>query len=335
MKGNMQMSIERMKVINITEPGEPDVLQAGEADIPALQNDEVLIKVHAAGINRPDIFQRKGFYPPPPGASEIPGLEVAGEIIKSTSDTWKAGDKVCALIAGGGYAEYAAAPAGQCLPLPDGYDMTEAAALPETVFTVWNNLFMRGALKKDETALIHGGTSGIGTTAIQMAKIWGAKTIITAGSDEKCEAALKIGADHAINYKTQDFAAEVLACTNDKGVNVVLDMVGGDYVAQNIKCMAEEGRHVTIAHLNGPKAEISMRDIMLKRLVITGSTLRPRPIKEKEALAKGIEEHIWPHVVSGTIKPVMHKVFELNDAAAAHREMESGHHIGKIVLKVI
>lgn len=329
------MTTKQMKAIEISEAGDPHVLKAVTRPIPDVPEDYVLIKVHAAGINRPDIFQRRGHYPPPPGVTDIPGLEVAGEIVSTKSSNWDAGDKVCALIAGGGYAEYAIAPAGQCLPVPECLSMEQAAALPETVFTVWNNLFMRGGLKQGETVLIHGGTSGIGTTAIQMAKIWSCKTIITAGTDDKCKAAKQIGANHVINYKTQDFVEECQKITNSKGVDVVLDMVGGDYVARNIICMAEDGRHVTIAHLGGARAEINIRDIMLKRLTLTGSTLRPRPIEEKEALAQGIAEQIWPFVESGDISPVMHKIYPIDKAADAHQEMEDGRHIGKIVLKVL
>lgn len=328
------MTTKEMKAVEISEAGVPDVLKLVDRPVPEVPDGYVLIKVHAAGINRPDIFQRRGHYPPPSGVTDIPGLEIAGEIVQTESKQWTIGDKVCALIAGGGYAEYAIAPAGQCLSIPENLSMEQAAALPETVFTVWNNLFIRGDLKRGETVLIHGGTSGIGTTAIQMAKAWGCTCIVTAGTDEKCEAAKRIGADHAINYKTQDFVEECMSFTDDKGVNVVLDMVGGDYVSRNLKCMAEEARHVTIAHLGGAKAEISIRDIMLKRFTLTGSTLRPRPIEEKEELAQGIEEHIWSFVKNGDISPVIHKVYSLENAADAHQEMEDGHHIGKIVLTV-
>lgn len=296
---------------------------------PSPAQGEVLIRVMAAGINRPDILQRLGKYPPPPGASDLPGLEVAGEIAESRDPQWKVGDRVCALLAGGGYAEYAVAPGGQCLPVPEEITMIEAAALPETVFTVWNNVFIRGALQPGETLLVHGGTSGIGTTAIQMAAAHGARVIATAGSDEKCAACLEIGADEAINYKERDFVDAIKG-----GVDVVLDMVGGDYVARNIALLNEEGRHISIAFQGGVKAEIDITQIMRKRLILTGSTLRPRPVAEKAELAAGIRETVWPWVKSGAVRPVIFEIFPLAAADKAHQALEKGDHIGKIVLIV-
>lgn len=307
-------------------------LTSREKPVPA--SGEVLIKVAASGVNRPDIFQRLGHYPPPPGITDIPGLEVAGEIIESKDASWVAGQKVCALVAGGGYAEYVTAPAGQCLPVPQSLSMAEAAALPETIFTVWNNLFVRGTLKAGEIVLIHGGASGIGTAAIQMAKHKGATVIITAGSDDKCEACRALGADLAINYKTQDFAAEIAEHFPD-GIDIVLDMIGGDYFAKNISLLRTDGRHVSIAHLNGAKAEINLRTIMLKRLTITGSTLRNRSLAEKRALRDGLAEKIWPLVEDGKIKPIIHAKLPLSEAAAAHDILEQSSHIGKVVLTAI
>lgn len=285
----------------------------------------VLIRVHAAGVNRPDILQRLGKYPPPPGITDIPGLEVAG----IREDT---GGAVCALLAGGGYAAYAVAPEGQCLPVPEGLSMTEAAALPECVFTVWNNLFLRGQLRKGETALIHGGASGIGTTAIQMAKAFGARVIVTAGSEDKCAACRKLGADLAVNYRTSDFVDEIKKFCG--GVDVVLDMVGGDYVPRSIEIMNPDGRHVSIAYLNGAKAEVPIPTIMQKRLTLTGSTLRARPVEEKTALARDIKEKVWPLIEAGKIRPVIFKTFPLAEAAAAHAALEKGDHVGKIVLNI-
>ncbi len=320
-----------MQVIEISEFGDPSVLQTAERPTPQPADGEVLIKVHAAGVNRPDIVQRLGKYPPPPGVTDIPGLEVAGEVTESRSGEWQAGDKVCALLAGGGYAEYATVPAGQCLPVPANMSMSEAAALPETVFTVWNNLFKRGKLAKGQTALVHGGASGIGTTAIQMAKALGAKIIVTAGSDDKCDACLKLGADQAINYKTQDFVAEI----GRDNVDVVLDMVGGDYVPRNLEVLKTDGHHVSIAFLNGLKTEISIPVIMQKRIIMTGSTLRPRSLAEKQALRDEIRENIWPHAENGGLKPVIYKSFPLAQAKDAHIALESGEHIGKIVLQIL
>lgn len=294
--------------------------------VPVPAPGEVLIRVHAAGVNRPDLLQRLGKYPPPPGVTDIPGLEVAG----IREDT---GAEVCALLAGGGYAEYAVAPEGQCLPVPKGLSMAEAAALPETVFTVWNNLFLRGGLKAGETALIHGGASGIGTTAIQMAKAFGARVIVTAGTEEKCAACRDLGADLAVNYKTSDFVNEIKKFCD--GVDVVLDMVGGNYVSRSIEIMSPDGRHVSIAFLNGAKAEIDIRQVMQKRLTFTGSTLRNRPVAEKAALARDIREKVWPLVEAGKIRPVIFATFPLDQAAAAHEALEKGDHAGKIVLEIV
>lgn len=308
-----------MKAIKIRAFGGPEALEIQEISIPTPGPDKVLVKVHAAGVNRPDLLQRMGKYPPPPGITDTPGLEIAGEIVGT-------GEKICALIAGGGYAEYALVPKGQYLPIPQGLSMVEAAALPETVFTVWNNVFLRGGLKPGETILIHGGASGIGTTAIQMAKAHGARVIVTAGSDEKCAACIKLGADQAVNYKTQDFS-EILS-----GIDVVLDMVGGDYVAKNLKVLHDGGRHVSIATMNGSKAEIDIRLVMQKRLVLTGSTLRNRPVAEKAELARSISETVWPWIETGKVKPAIFRTFPLNQAAQAHATLEAGDHVGKIVL---
>ena len=295
--------------------------------VPVPAAGEVLIRVAAAGVNRPDILQRTGKYPPPSGVTDIPGLEVAGTVAASNDPAWSPGQAVCALLAGGGYAEYAAAPGGQCLPVPANYSMTEAAALPETAFTVWNNVFVRGALKAGETLLVHGGASGIGTTAIQMAKAHGARVIVTAGSDEKCAACLKLGADMAVNYRTQDFQAVI-----GGGVDVVLDMVGGDYVPKNIALLNDGGRHVTIAFIGGAHAQVDMTQVMRKRLILTGSTLRPRPAAEKAELAAGLRRHFWPAIESGAIRPVIFRAFPLAAAQNAHEALEKGDHFGKIVL---
>ncbi len=319
-----------MKVIEIKTFGPPEGLRAGPRPRPDPSVGEVLIKVHAAGVNRPDILQRLGKYPPPPGISDIPGLEVAGEIVESKSPDWKPGDKVCALLAGGGYAEYAVAPAGQCLPVPKGLDMVEAAALPETFFTVWNNVFVRGKLKEGEKILIHGGASGIGTTAIQMAKAFGATVFVTAGTDEKCAACLRLGANAAINYKTGDFVALI----GENKIDLVLDMIGGSYIPRNMKVLALDGCHVSIAVQGGSKTEIDLVTMMQKRLILTGSTLRPRPVAEKAELARGLREHVWPLIEAGKIKPVIFKTFPLEQAAQAHAALEKGDHFGKIVLKL-
>ncbi len=320
-----------MKAIKITEFGAADVLQVVEYETPTPADGEVLIKVHAAGLNRPDILQRQGRYPPPPGITDIPGLEVAGEVVESNSDEWKIGDKVCALLAGGGYAEYAVAPAAQCLPLPENMTMSEAAALPEAIFTVWNNLFYRGKLQEGETALIHGGTSGIGTTAIQMAKAMGAKVFTTAGTTRKCVACTEIGADKVANYKKSNFVAEF----GEESVDVVLDMVGGYHLPKNLKCLKVDGRHVSIAHLGSAFCEINIREIMVKRLTLTGSTLRPRAISEKKELRDQILKTIWPLVNEGKIKPHIFGAYPMERVADAHKALEKGDHIGKIVLKLV
>jgi NADPH2:quinone reductase len=328
-------SANQMRCIEIREPGAPDVLQLTTRDIPEPTEHEVRIRIAAAGVNRPDCIQRVGNYAPPPGVTDIPGLEVAGEIeaVGGAVTSWTVGDKVTALVAGGGYGEYVCAPVQQCLPIPDGLTMIEAAALPETFFTVWTNIFERGALQAGETLLIHGGSSGIGTTAIQIASKLGARVMATAGSDEKCQACLDLGAERAVNYRNEDFV-EVAKTFGKGGVNVILDMVGGDYIARNIKALAPDGRLVNIAFLQGSKAEINFMSVMLKRLTLTGSTLRPQPIERKGEIAAALKEQVWPLLSSGDIKPVIHKTFDLADAAKAHELMESSQHIGKIVLSV-
>ena len=323
-----------MTRIEITEPGGPEVLQPRRVPLPVAAEGEVLIRVHAAGINRPDALQRAGKYPMKPGMNPIPGLEVAGEVVALGAgvNQFAVGDKVCALTNGGGYAEYCAVPAGQTLPIPDGLDWVHAAAIPETFFTVWHNAFERGGLKSGETLLVHGGSSGIGTTAIQLAKAFGARVITTAGSPEKCDACRKLGADVAVNYKTEDFVAATKAATNDKGAEVILDMVGGDYIARNYEAAAVEGRIVQIAFQGSPKATVDFRRIMLKRLHHTGSTLRARSIPDKGAIARAVEENALPLIVAGKVKPVIYKTFPLKEAPAAHALMETSAHIGKIVL---
>jgi NADPH2:quinone reductase len=326
-----------MKAVEITSYGPPDVLRLGERPDPVAGAGELLIRVAASGVNRPDVLQRTGNYPVPPGASDIPGLEVAGEIIAGDAAAmaaagFKVGDRVCALVAGGGYAELCVAPVGQCLPVPNGLGDVEAASLPETFFTVWTNVFDRVRLQAGETLLVQGGTSGIGVTAIQMAKALGATVIATAGSDEKCQACLELGADHAINYKTQDFSVEAKKLTDGKGVDVILDMVSGSYVAREVECLAEDGRLVIIAVQGGIKAEFNAGMVLRKRLVITGSTLRPRPVAFKAAIARSLEKNVWPLVERGAIKPVIYKTFPAAQAAQAHALMESNQHIGKIVL---
>ena len=325
-----------MKYIDITSPGAPEVLQLTEGPAPTPKEGEILVKVTAAGVNRPDVVQRQGGYPPPPGASHIPGLEVSGKVVSigEGADRWQAGDRVCALVNGGGYAEYVTVPAAQCLPIPDGLDMVEAAALPETCFTVWSNVFDRAGLKAGETLLVHGGTSGIGTTAIQMAHALGGTVFTTAGSDAKCAACRQLGADLAINYKTRDFVNVILEETGKKGVDVILDMVGGEYISRNIKVAAMDGRIVNIAYLNGAKVAVNFMPVMMKRLMLTGATLRPRPTAEKAAIARALEDKVWPLIVSGEIRPVIHETFVLEDAAKAHAIMESSAHIGKLVLLV-
>jgi NADPH2:quinone reductase len=326
-----------MKTVEISTFGAPEVLRLAERPAPVPGVGELLIRVSVSGINRPDVLQRTGNYPVPPGASDIPGLEVAGVITSGDSEAmaaggFKVGDRVCALVAGGGYAELCVAPVGQCLPVPAGLTDIEAASLPETFFTVWSNVFERAYLAKGETLLIQGGSSGIGVTAIQIAKAMGATVIVTAGSDEKCTACLALGADHAINYKTADFAEAVKMLTNGKGVNVILDMVAGSYVAREVECMAEDGRLVIIAVQGGIKAEFNAGLVLRKRLTITGSTLRPRSLEFKTAIARTLKEKVWPLLESGAIKPVIHSMFAAADAAKAHTLMESNQHIGKIVL---
>jgi len=325
-----------MTAIDIPSPGGPDALVPVTLPLPELKPGEALIRVAAAGINRPDTFQRQGNYPPPPGASPIPGLEVAGEVVALGPEAAgvSPGDKVTALVSGGGYAEYCAAPAAQCLPVPKGLSMVEAAALPETFFTVWTNVFHRGGLKAGESLLVHGGSSGIGTAAIQLAKAAGASVFITAGSAEKCQACRDIGADLAINYREEDFVEAVKAATDGRGVDMVLDMVGGDYVQRNLKALAEEGRHVSIAFLRGGKVELELRPLMVRRLTMTGSTLRPRSVAFKGVIAEELRREVWPRIEAGQIRPIIFKTFPLAEAAAAHALMESSDHIGKIVLTV-
>jgi NADPH:quinone reductase len=325
-----------MSCIEIHQPGAPDALQLGQRPLPPVKAGEVLIEVAAAGVNRPDVIQRQGGYPPPPGASDIPGLEVAGTIVALGEGVsgLALGQEVCALVTGGGYAQYCPAAAELCLPYPKGYDAVRAAALPETVFTVWHNVFQRGRLRQGESFLVHGGSSGIGTTAIQLAKLFGARVFTTAGSDEKCEACRKLGADRAINYRTEDFAEAIADGTEGRGVDVILDMVGGDYLAKNIKSLAPEGRHVSIAFLNGSKAEVSFLPVMLKRLTLTGSTLRPQSVANKAAIAADLKAKVWPLLDQGRLAPVIFATFPLAQAAEAHRLMEASSHIGKIVLTV-
>jgi putative PIG3 family NAD(P)H quinone oxidoreductase len=331
------IDLNAMKVIEITSFGGPDVLRLADRPAPFAGAAEVLIRVAASGINRPDVLQRSGAYPPPPGASDLPGLEVSGVIESGDAQALaeanlKVGDRVCALVAGGGYAEYCVAPVGQCLPVPHGLTDVEAASLPETFFTVWSNVFDRGRLQSGETLLVQGGTSGIGVTAIQLAKAMGATVIATAGSDEKCAACLALGADYAINYKSQDFQAEALRLTDGRGVDVILDMVAGNYVAKEVQCLAEDGRLVIIAVQGGVQSEINAGLVLRKRLTITGSTLRPRSIAFKQAIAQACMAHVWPLLVAGRIKPVIHSVFAAADASKAHALMETNQHVGKIVL---
>ncbi|MGX9937962.1 NAD(P)H-quinone oxidoreductase [Advenella kashmirensis] len=323
-----------MKAVEISTPGGPEVLKLVEREKPELKKGDVLIRVTAAGINRPDVFQRKGAYPPPPGASDLPGLEVAGEIVEGdlAGTSLKIGDRVCALTPGGGYAEYCVAPAGNCLPIPDGFSDVEAAALPETFFTVWTNVFDRGALSGDETLLVHGGASGIGTTAIQIARALGHKVFVTVGSDERAAAVEALGASKAINYKTQDFVEEIKKLTDGKGVDVVLDMVSGEYINRNIQCLADDGRIVIIAQLGGSKATIDTAQVMRRRLTITGSTLRPRSVAFKTQIAQALQQKVWPLLAAGKIRPVIHATFALAQASDAHAMMEKGENIGKIVL---
>ncbi len=323
-----------MACVEIAEPGGPEVLTPCRRPLPRPGPGEVLIEVAAAGVNRPDVIQRQGHYAPPPGVTDIPGLEIAGTVAESGDGVgaWKPGDAVCALVAGGGYAQYCAAPAPQCLPVPDGLDMVHAAALPETFFTVWTNVFERAALKAGESLLVHGGSSGIGTAAIQIADRLGSRVMVTAGSDEKCAACLELGAERAVNYRHADFVAAAKEFTGGHGVDVVLDMVGGDYLARDIKALAVDGRLVSIAFLAGSRAEIDFMEVMLKRLTITGSTLRPRSVERKGEIAAALKERVWPLIADGRIRPVVHATFPLAEAAEAHRLMESSVHIGKIML---
>ena len=326
---------EWMTAIDPEGKGGPEILQPVQRRVPVPGPDQYLIRVAAAGVNRPDVAQRQGAYPPPPGAPTILGLEIAGEIVAAGEGAMPemVGQPVCALVAGGGYAEYAVADAGLCLPVPNTLSMVEAAAIPETLMTVWHNLFERAYVADGDRVLIHGGTSGIGTMAILLGRIFELETIVTAGSDDKCAAARKLGANHAINYRTHDYVAEVARITEGKGVNAVLDMVGGDYLPRNLDCLADDGRHVSIAVLGGPKAEIPIWKIMQKRLTLTGSTLRPRTVEFKSLLTNEIAEMVWPHVEEGRLKPVIDATFPLAEAAAAHRRMDEDH-IGKIVLIV-
>jgi NADPH2:quinone reductase len=326
-----------MKVIEITQYGDPDVLRLGERPVPVVGAGELLIRVSASGVNRPDVLQRKGLYPVPPGASDIPGLEVAGVIEQGDALALAAaglqlGDRVCALVAGGGYAQWCVAPVAQCLPVPQGLSDVQAASLPETYFTVWSNLIDRGRLAAGETVLIQGGTSGIGVAAIQLAKATGARVFATAGSDEKCAACLALGADAAINYKTHDFQAEVARLTDGQGVDVILDMVAGNYVAKEVQSLREDGRLVIIAVQGGVQSEFNAGLVLRRRLTVTGSTLRARPVAFKAAIAQACLKSVWPLLASGEIKPVIHSVFAANDAAKAHTLMESNQHVGKIVL---
>lgn len=325
-----------MRAIAIPKPGGPEALVIEERPVPKPGAGDILIRIAHAGVNRPDVLQRQGGYPPPPGASDIPGLEVSGEVVAVGDEVrrFKLGEAVCALLAGGGYAEYAVVDATNALPIPVGLSLKEAAAIPETVFTVWHNVFERGALKAGEVFLIHGGTSGIGTTAIQLAKAYGARVIATAGGAEKCEACRALGADLAIDYRSQDFVAEARAFTDKRGVDVILDMVGGDYFQKNYEVSADSGRIVQIAFLRGPKVEVDFRRLMLKRLTHTGSTLRIRTVAEKGEIARAVEENVWPLIAAGKVKPIMYASFPLAEAAKAHALMESNAHIGKIVLDI-
>ncbi len=325
-----------MRAVEISQFGPPDVLKVVDRPDPIPAAGEILIKVSAAGVNRPDVVQRMGKYPPPPGASDLPGLEVAGVVaaLGEGVSGWSIGDPICALVAGGGYAELAAVPQEQCLPIPKGLTATQAAGLPETFFTVWTNVFQRGKLQVGETILIHGGTSGIGTTAIQLAKAFGARVFATAGSDDKCEAIRSLGAAHAFNYRTQDWVAEGKRVTDGRGVNLILDIVGGDYIPRNLDLLAIEGRLVQISFLKSPKAEVDFSMLMRKRLTMTGSTLRPRSPAEKGVIARELLEHVWPLLERGVVAPVIHKVFPMAEAAAAHRLMEESTHVGKLILSI-
>lgn len=331
------MTERLMRAVEISSFGAPDVLRLGQRPVPQPGVGELLIRVAASGINRPDVLQRAGHYAPPPGASDLPGLEVAGVIEAGDTQAMasaglKVGDRVCALVAGGGYAQWCVAPVGQCLPVPAGLNDIEAASLPETFFTVWSNVFDRGRLQAGEFLLVQGGSSGIGVTAIQLARAWGATVIVTAGSDEKCAACIELGASHAINYKTQDFVAEVQRITNGRGADVVLDMVAGDYVAREVECLAEDGRLVIIAVQGGVKSSFNAGLVLRRRLTITGSTLRPRSVEFKAAIAQSLRSQVWPLIEQGKVRPVIYQTFDAGDAAAAHALMESNQHTGKIVL---
>jgi putative PIG3 family NAD(P)H quinone oxidoreductase len=326
----------RMTAIAIKAPGGPEVLVPEERPVPTPAATEVLVRVRAAGVNRPDVMQRKGQYPPPPGAPDIPGLEIAGEVVAVGDKVkrWKIGDKVCALVSGGGYAEYCVTDEATALAVPKGFSFTDAAALPETFMTVWHNVFERGGLKSGETVLIHGGSSGIGTTAIMLAKQFGAKVIVTAGSPEKCEACRKLGADVTIDYNKEDFVAATKQATGGKGAELTLDMIGGDYVDRNFEAAAVEGRIVQIATQKGPKVTVDLRRLMLKRLTHTGSTLRARPVADKAAIARAVEAKVWPLLESGKVRPVIDSTYPLDKAADAHARMETSLHIGKIMLEL-
>ena len=325
---------DEMNAIDPAEPGGPEVLQLVRRPVPEPGPDEVLVRVSAAGVNRPDVLQRRGLYPPPPGAPSIPGLEIAGAIVDMGDGVAREihGMPVCALVAGGGYAEYAVVHADMCLPVPKGLSMVEAAAMPETLFTVWTNLFERAYARDGETVLVHGGTSGIGTMAIALAKLFGLRILVTCGSDEKCARAEALGADGAINYREQDFAEAVKDFTGGCGVDIVLDMVGGDYFSRNLACLVDDGRHVSIAVQRGAQADLNLFDVMRRRLTITGSTLRPRSVEFKSLVAQELLAAVWPHVEAGDLKPVIDTTFPLAEAAEAHRRMEAGEHVGKIVL---
>lgn len=323
-----------MAAIEIEAPGPPDVLRLVRRAVPRPGANDVLLRVAAAGVNRPDLLQRAGLYPPPPGASDLPGLEVAGTVVEAGAEvaSWRVGDAVTALVSGGGYAEYCVAPAVQCLPVPRGLDLAEAASLPETFFTVWTNVFERGRLGAGETLLVHGGSSGIGTAAIQMARVFGARVLVTAGTPEKCAACVSLGATRAMDYRREDFVAGVREATEGRGADVVLDMVGAPYLARNLECLAPEGRLVQIGVQQGPKAEVDLRLVMRKGLTLTGSTLRPRPVEEKGRIAAALREKVWPHVEAGAIRPVIHARLPLAEAREAHRTLEASRHIGKLVL---
>jgi putative PIG3 family NAD(P)H quinone oxidoreductase len=325
-----------MRCVEISTPGPPEALKLVERPDPVAGRGDVLIRVAAAGVNRPDVMQRRGLYPPPPGASDLPGLEVAG-IVESLGEgvtEWRVGDRVCALVSGGGYATLCVAPAPQCLPVPAGMDLVTAAAIPETFFTVWTNVFDRGRLRSGETALFHGGSSGIGTTAIQLASARGARVLATAGSDEKCRACERLGAERAINYRTEDFVDVVKQLTKGRGVDLILDIVGGDYIPRDLASLALEGRLVVIGFMGGDTATIDFRRVLGRRLTITGSTLRPRSVAEKGEIAAALRKEVWPLLENGKVKPLIYRTFPLGDAASAHRLMESSEHVGKIVLTV-